>query len=218
MSKEIMGAGLGACLGHGKNEPKILMDKQIVFHPQNSGANVIKAKVEINKYFSGATLKAGVSLKDNSFLGALLHEFAGEFMLNVAKEEEIRDARLTLDEFHMFITEFVMAAGQALDMYPEMAKKEEPQEHLTRLGETLADFVKQTPKDYFGHLLTEYLDKKTLDELKEMAAKKDIDLGNVSDDKATLVFVIAKSSLENWEHELPAGTTDAKAIAEFIIG
>ena len=218
MSKGIVG-GIGRALGGlGVDEPKVLMDKQVVFHPQDSDANSIKAKVEIEKNYNGALVKAGISFKGDSLMSALLCEFAGEFMIKVEKEEEVEGARQTLMEFQRFIEEFAIATNEALNMYPEMAKKEEPDPYQDLTKEVLGDLIKQTPKDHFGDFLTQYLDAKTLDELKEMATKKDIDLGNVSDDKETLVFVIAKSSLENWEHELPEGTTDAEAIAEFIIG
>ncbi len=117
----------------GVNEPVVLMDKQMVFHPQDSGSDSMKAKVLIEKNYSGATLKAGISFGgDRSLLGEMLREFAGEFMLKVEEEEEIVDALRTLDEFHKFVSEFVGFTEKALDMYPEMAKKEEepdPDEH-----------------------------------------------------------------------------------------
>jgi len=129
------GIGVGGALGAlpkamcGVNEPVVLMDKQVVFHPQDSGADSMKAKVSIEKNYNGAALKAGISFGGNrSLLGEMLREFAGEFMIKVEKEEEINDARITLDEFHKFVREFVLVTEKALDMYPEMAKKEEKTE------------------------------------------------------------------------------------------
>lgn len=134
MSKGIgAGAALGTLLGQGVNKPVVLMDKQVVFHPQDSGADSIKAKVSIEKNYNGATLKSGMSFGgDSSILGEILRGFAGEFSIKVEKEEEINDARITLDEFHKFVSEFVLVTEKALAMFPEVAKKEEepdPDEH-----------------------------------------------------------------------------------------
>ena len=221
MSNKIGAGALGTSLKAmcGVNEPVVLMNKQVVFHPQDSGSDSIKAKVEIEKNYNGATLKAGVSFGgDRSLLGEMLREFAGEFMIKVEKEEEINDARITLDEFHKFVSEFVLVTEKALDMYPEMAKKEEKSDGDWDIEKLKKLITMESGKDHYGYILTEYLEKKTLEQLTHIAAEKCINLGNLSKDKDSLVFVIAKSSLESWENELPAGTDDNEAIAEFIIG
>ena len=130
MSNAIAGAGVGTSLKAmlGVNKPVVLMDKQVVFHPQDTDADSIKAKVSIEKNYNGATLKAGLAFNSDSLLGALLHEFTGQFSIKVEKEEEIKDALLTLDGFHKFVSVFVEFTKKALDMYPEMAKKEEKTE------------------------------------------------------------------------------------------